>query len=99
MAETQTRQITASQDYCTTGNNRRPLNTGVSKRLWWRRHSRHQLNRSEAEPVSIDIAAVFTVFLRTFYSMVVLESNILAFYQQKLSRNNVKNIHAGISFQ
>ena len=39
---------------------------------------------TEAEPVSINIAAVFTVFLRTFYSMVVLESNILAFYQQKL---------------
>jgi len=59
--------------------------------------------KPEAEPGSIDIAAVFTVFLRKFYSMVVLESKILAFYQQKLSRNltrnNVKNIRTSISFQ
>ena len=53
----------------------------------------------EAEPVSIDIAAAFTVFLRTFYSMMVLESNILGFYQQKRSRNNVKTMRLGILFQ
>ena len=35
--------------------------------------------KPKAEPVSIDIAA-FTIFLCIFYSMVVLESNIVAFY-------------------
>ena len=70
MAETQTRQITANRDYHTTGNNRRLLNTGAV--------SVAPSAKREAEPISIDIAAVFTIFLRTFYSMVVLESNILA---------------------
>ena len=55
--------------------------------------------KPEAEPVSIDIAAAFTVFLRTFYSMMVVESNILVFHQQKLSRNNVKTMSLSILFQ
>ena len=57
------------------------------------------LAKPEPEPVSINIAAAFIVFLRTFYSMMVLESNILAFHQQKLSQNNVKTMRAGILLQ
>ena len=55
--------------------------------------------KPEAELVSIDIVAVFTVFLRTFYSMMVLKLNILAFHQQNLSGSNVKNMCACALFQ
>ena len=43
------------------------------------------LAKPEDEPVSIDIAAAYTVFPLTFYLIVVLELNILPFHQQKLS--------------
>ena len=53
--------------------------------------------KSKAEPIYV--AAAFTVFLRTFHSMVVLELNIVVFHQQKLSRNNVKTLRASVLFQ
>ena len=49
--------------------------------------------KPEAEPVSIDIATAFTVFPRTFYSMMVLESNLFPFHQQKLSQRNHARQH------
>ena len=88
MAETQTRQNTASQCHRKQPSTFKHWSfTAVSVTP-----SLAPSAKPEAEPVSIDIAATFTVFLRTFYSIVVLESNILAFHQQKLSRNNVKNM-------
>ena len=50
--------------------------------------------KPEAEPISINIAAAFTIFLRTLHSMDAFESNILAFRQQQLSRNNTNSLQA-----